>query len=65
MMVQAKNEALSQEKTGTVVYKAVGPEWRRFGRICPKRPLASIVLDVGVSDRISSDLRKFLRKEKW
>uniref|UniRef100_A0A914XDC1 Mitochondrial chaperone BCS1 n=1 Tax=Plectus sambesii TaxID=2011161 RepID=A0A914XDC1_9BILA len=65
MLQKATDEELSHAETGMVIYHAVGPEWRRFGPPRRKRPLDSIVLDAGISDKIFNDLREFLNSSKW
>ncbi|OZC06197.1 ATPase, AAA family [Onchocerca flexuosa] len=52
-------------ETGLVVYRAVGPEWRRFGTPMRKRPLTSVVLDDGVANSIVNDFQEFCSSSKW
>lgn len=54
-----------QVETGLVVYRAVGPEWRRFGTPMRKRPLTSVVLDDGVANSIVNDFKEFCSSSKW
>lgn len=47
------------------MYTAYGAEWRQFGN--PRRPrsLDSVVLDVGVSERIVKDVKDFMENPEW
>uniref|UniRef100_A0A915Q1R8 Mitochondrial chaperone BCS1 n=1 Tax=Setaria digitata TaxID=48799 RepID=A0A915Q1R8_9BILA len=54
-----------QVETGLVVYRAVGPEWRRFGTPMRKRPLNSVILDNGIASSIVNDFQEFCSSSKW
>lgn len=43
----------------------MGSEWRPFGHPRKRRPLKSVVLDEGVSDRILKDCREFIHNPQW
>lgn len=47
------------------MYSAMGSEWRPFGHPRKRRPLKSVVLDEGVSDRILRDCREFIQNPQW
>lgn len=47
------------------MYIAMGSEWRPFGHPRKRRPLSSVVLDEGVSERIVSDIREFVSNPAW
>ena len=49
----------------TSIYNSWGVEWRLFGQPRRKRPLASVVLDEGVKERIVDDVTDFLSSGKW
>lgn len=61
----ARELALKQEEGRTVMYTAMGAEWRPFGFPRRRRPLSSVVLDVGVTERIVDDVKDFIGNPKW
>lgn len=48
-----------------MMYTAMGAEWRPFGFPRRRRPLSSVVLDVGVAERIVDDVKDFIGNPKW
>ncbi|CAL8101967.1 unnamed protein product [Calicophoron daubneyi] len=65
LLEEARQSAVAREKGWTIVYKAIGPEWRQFGYPRPRRPLSSVVLRDGVSEAIVSDVREFIDNQNW
>ncbi|EJW82782.1 mitochondrial chaperone BCS1 [Wuchereria bancrofti] len=65
LLDKATSEALQHVETGLVVYRAAGPEWRRFGTPMRKRPLKSVVLDEGIANSIVNDFQEFGSSSKW
>ena len=57
--------ALKQTEGKTILYTAMGSEWRQFGAPRNRRPLESVVLDKGVSENIVKDIKEFLENPKW
>ncbi|XP_068679582.1 mitochondrial chaperone BCS1-like isoform X3 [Montipora foliosa] len=57
--------ALQKQEGKTVMYIAMGAEWRQFGYPRRKRPLDSVILDDGISDGILADIREFIDSPKW
>lgn len=57
--------ALAEHKGKTIMYTAMGHEWRQFGHPKKQRPLDSVVLDSGISDRIVNDCEEFINNVKW
>ena len=57
--------ALKQTEGKMIVYTALGPEWKQFGAPRKRRPLDSVVLDTGVSQRILNDVREFMGNSHW
>lgn len=57
--------ALKTLEGRTIVYTALGSEWRPFGHPQKPRPLTSVVLDDGISERILKDVQKFISKPYW
>lgn len=65
ILEESRQMALQQQEGKTVMYTAVGPEWRPFGYPRRKRPLESVVLDLGISDRILNDVEDFISNPSW
>lgn len=61
----ARELALKQEEGRTVMYTAMGAEWRPFGFPRRRRPLSSVVLENGVAERIVDDVKEFISNPKW
>uniref|UniRef100_A0A3P9K8K6 Mitochondrial chaperone BCS1 n=1 Tax=Oryzias latipes TaxID=8090 RepID=A0A3P9K8K6_ORYLA len=61
----ARELALKQEEGRTVMYSAMGAEWRPFGFPRRRRPLSSVVLEVGVAEKIVDDVKDFIGNPKW
>lgn len=61
----ARELALQQQEGRTIMYTAVGAEWRQFGFPRRRRPLSSVVLDEGVSERLVQDVKEFINNPKW
>lgn len=65
ILEEARKIALTKSEGKTVMYTAMGPDWRPFGHPRKRRPIDSVVLDVGVGERILSDIKDFLSASKW
>nr|CAH0101010.1 unnamed protein product [Daphnia galeata] len=65
MLEEARLLALKQTEGRTILYTALGSEWRQFGAPRKRRPLESVVLDVGVGERILDDLVEFIGNPQW
>ncbi|XP_027729394.1 mitochondrial chaperone BCS1 isoform X1 [Vombatus ursinus] len=65
ILKEARELALQQQEGKTVMYTAVGSEWRPFGHPRRRRPLKSVVLDKGLAERIIQDIREFINNPKW
>lgn len=61
----ARELALQQQEGKTIMYTAVGAEWRQFGFPRRRRPLSSVVLEEGVSERLVHDVKEFINNSKW
>lgn len=57
--------ALKEHEGKTIMYVAMGSEWRQFGHARKRRPLESVVLDTGVSERIINDCQEFINNPSW
>lgn len=47
------------------MYTPMGHEWREFGHARKRRPLSSVILEAGKSDRILKDIKEFINSPKW
>ncbi|XP_005103770.1 mitochondrial chaperone BCS1 [Aplysia californica] len=65
ILEEARTLALLSTEGQTVMYSAVGPEWRPMGYPRRKRPLNSVVLDCGISEKIRDDIQEFINNPKW
>ncbi|XP_029442154.1 mitochondrial chaperone BCS1 isoform X2 [Rhinatrema bivittatum] len=65
ILQEARELALQQQEGKTVMYTAMGAEWRPFGFPRRRRPLSSVVLEQGVSERIVQDVKGFIDNPKW
>lgn len=57
--------ALKQHEGKTLMYTAMGSEWRQFGHPRKRRPIDSVVLDKGVGERILRDCNEFISNPSW
>ncbi|XP_077473215.1 mitochondrial chaperone BCS1 [Stigmatopora argus] len=65
ILQEARELALKQEEGRTVMYTAMGAEWRPFGFPRRRRPLSSVVLEAGVAEKIVDDVKEFIGNPKW
>ena|SRR5436190_14448295 len=65
LLNEARQLAIDLQEGKTVVYTCWGLEWRPFGQPRRKRALASVILDVGVKERIVSDVKDFLSASSY
>ncbi|XP_051870448.1 mitochondrial chaperone BCS1 isoform X1 [Pristis pectinata] len=65
ILSEARELALKQQEGKTVMYTAVGSEWRLFGFPRRRRPLSSVVLERGISEKIIQDVKDFIGNPKW
>jgi chaperone BCS1 len=65
LLDDARKEALKDQEGKTVIYTSWGQEWKQFGFPRRKRPLNSVVLDKGISEKLESDVIEFLKNGKW
>ncbi|GIY76003.1 mitochondrial chaperone BCS1 [Caerostris extrusa] len=65
MLDEARKLALKREEGKTIMYTAMGPEWRQFGHPRKRRPISSVILHQGVAERILSDVRDFINTPQW
>ncbi|XP_022333266.2 mitochondrial chaperone BCS1-like [Crassostrea virginica] len=65
ILEEARNLALVSEEGRTVMYTPMGADWIPFGFPRRKRPIESVVLDQGVSEKILNDIKEFIQNPKW
>lgn len=65
ILSSARQLALRKQEGKTVMYVAMGSEWRPFGHPRNKRPLNSVVLDMGLGERILQDCSEFIKNPTW
>ncbi|XP_067014487.1 mitochondrial chaperone BCS1 [Anabrus simplex] len=65
ILEEARQMALKEHEGKTIMYTAMGPEWRQFGHPRKRRPITSVVLDVGVAERILGDIKEFITNPSW
>lgn len=42
------------------MYTVVGVDWRPFGHPRQRRPLNSVVLDEGITEKLTNDVKEFI-----
>ncbi|CAG0899786.1 unnamed protein product [Cyprideis torosa] len=57
--------ALKSYEGKTLMYTAMGSEWRQFGHARRKRPLTSVVLDQGITEHVRDDVLEFIHNPEW
>ena len=62
---EARDIALKEQIGKTVIYTALGHEWKEFGHPRKRRPLNSVVLEENQTNRILRDVKEFLSTETW
>lgn len=56
---------LQREEGKTIIYTAEHGSWQRFGSARLVRPLSSVILAEGVSERLVADAHEFLNSSQW
>lgn len=65
LLAEARVLAQAAQVGRTVIYTAWGAEWRPFGKPRMRRLLESVVLDEGVKERVTEDVKAFMRRGPW
>lgn len=65
ILEEARALALVSEEGRTVMYTPMGADWVPFGYPRRKRPIESVVLDKGVSEKMLNDIKEFIQNPKW
>jgi chaperone BCS1 len=65
ILAESYQMATHQEEGKTIIYTNWGSEWRQFGNPRSRRPLNSVILDDGVSERILADILEWQTSATW
>ena len=65
LFLQARKMALQRMEGKTIMYTALGSEWRQFGYPRKRRPINSVILDRGIAENILTDVREFIHTPQW
>ncbi|CAH1117802.1 unnamed protein product [Phaedon cochleariae] len=65
ILEEARQMALERHEGKTIMYTALGSEWRPLGHPRRKRPISSVILDTGISDKIMDDCQEFISTPSW
>ena len=65
LLSEARDMAMRGNEGKLVIHTPWGIEWKPFGLPRRKRPLGSVVLQDGVSEKIEKDIQSFLRRRQW
>ena len=65
LLSEARDLAMRGHEGKLVIHTAWGTEWRPFGQPRQKRPLQSVVLHPGITEKIEQDIRAFLNRRRW
>jgi hypothetical protein len=57
----ARSLAMESHSGKTIMYTVIGVDWRQFGHPRQRRPLNSVVLDEGVSEKLTEDVKEFIQ----
>ncbi|KAK7020443.1 BCS1 N terminal-domain-containing protein [Favolaschia claudopus] len=65
LLAEARDLGMQGQEGMLVIHTAWGTEWRPFGKPRRKRPVSSVVLEPGMSEKIEADIKAFLARRKW
>lgn len=65
ILYEARNDAFEERQGMTLIFKPMGSEWRQFGNPQRRRPLRSVILESGQSERILNDVKQFISSQQW
>ncbi|KAJ7510078.1 mitochondrial chaperone BCS1 [Mycena galericulata] len=65
LLAEARDLGMQGQEGKLVIHTAWGIEWRPFGKPRRKRPLQSVVLEPGMSEKIEQDIKAFLARRQW
>jgi len=62
---EASELAQDKEEGKTIIYNAMGHEWRQFGQPKAVRPYSSVILHDRTADQVAQDVDDFLNAQNW
>ncbi|KAJ7905726.1 BCS1 N terminal-domain-containing protein [Mycena olivaceomarginata] len=65
LLAEARDLGMQGQEGKLVIHTAWGTEWRPFGKPRRKRPVQSVVLEPGMSEKIETDIKAFLARRQW
>ena len=65
ILEESRSMALKSQEGKTVMYTAKAGEWRPLGYPKKKRPIDSVILKKGLSEKILMDAREFIASDDW
>lgn len=65
LMDEAKERYNHKDEGKTIIFTASNGSWQRFGLPRPVRPLASVILPKGLSEKLVADAHEFLKSSSW
>lgn len=65
ILEEARELALQDTEGKILLYTAMGSDWRQFGQPRRRRPISSVVLGAGISDKILADCKDFIDTPQW
>lgn len=65
ILEEARELALADTDGKILLYTAMGSDWRQFGQPRRRRPISSVVLGEGISDKILADCKDFIDTPQW
>jgi len=65
LLLEAKNAWKAGKEEFISIYSSCAQGGWRLITYRPKRPLSSIILDVGIKEKILDDAKDFLKSKKW
>lgn len=65
LMEEAKERYNHKDEGKTIIYTANHGAWQRFGLPRPVRPLSSVILPKGLSEKLVADAHEFLKSSNW
>lgn len=65
ILEEAREMALEECAGKTIMYTAIGTEWKPFGHPRARRPINSVILDGQISHNLLNDVRDFINNPGW
>lgn len=65
LIEESMHAYMQREEGKTIIYTADHGNWQRFGAPRLVRPLSSVILQQGLSERLVSDAHEFLHSSQW